>query len=213
MARTCKVHNPIDICKEEPINEVSNSGDIYTNPNISQTDVHLLISDGRGIIREGVGKDTEKYFETLLETITVKIRTNEGDKEIQIRVNKYLVSEIKNIFKEIYEKTGFIFTKQSCNKTYYLNDYICAYRVSNVSGSNSSHCYGMALDFNHNHNPQAKGRSNSCEVSTCNGKIGDDNLHIRTVKHPVVQIFYKYKWGWGGIWDTPDYMHFSKDGD
>ena len=212
MARTCKVHNPIDICKEEPINEVSNSGDIYTNPNISQTEVHLLISDGRGIIRKGVGKDTEEYFETLLETITVKIRTNEGDKEIQIRVNKYLVSEIKNIFKEIYDTTDFIFTKQSCNKTYYLNDYICAYRVSNVSGSNSSHCYGMALDFNHNHNPQAKGRSNSCEVSTCNRKIGDDYLHIRTVDHPVVKIFYKYKWGWGGIWDTPDYMHFSKDG-
>ena len=64
------------------------------------------------------------------------------------------------------------------------------------------HSFGCAIDLNYNLNPFVR-----------NGKplsSGDNTKKgiVRTLDSPIVKIFAKYGWGWGGRYG--DYMHFSK---
>ena len=219
MARTCKVHNPIDVCSETPINGVSNSGDILTNPsNVDRSDFALKISDGQGIKQDGTSRDngdTTKQWQT---DIDVTINTEDGLKTVKLEVNKYISDEIKSIFEEIRtnnDTKNFIFKKitgeESQWGSYQKNPYIAAYRHSDVTKAdgtivNSWHCYGIAVDINANHNPHAPKYAKSCPI--CGEIDGDehDNIHIRTKNHPIVQVFYRHGWSWGGSFN--DYMHF-----
>lgn len=214
MARTCKVHNPIDICSEKSINE----GGILTEPSyVDRSDFALKISDEQGIKREGTSKDDGNTTQKWQTDIIVRINTEDGIKDITLRVNNAIADEVKSIFNEIHESEStknFIFKKitgdESTWESYSINPYIAGYRQSIVKGTgrNSWHCYGVALDINAKHNPHSTAHSKSCPE--CKGKeVGDDEIHIRTKDHPIVQVFYDHGWFWGGAWTgKPDYMHF-----
>lgn len=216
MARTCKVHNPIDICKEESINSSSNN-EVFTSPaDVDRSDLALKISDEEGIIQKGTGRDTSQRTEKWQTEIDVTINTEDGLKTVKLLVNKYISSEIKSIFEEIRtndDTKNFIFKKVTGEEatwgSYQKNPYISCYRHSDVTKAdgtivNSWHCYGIAIDINANHNPHSPAHSKSCPI--CGGNVEDDNIHIRTVNHPIVQVFYKHGWSWGGSFK--DYMHF-----
>lgn len=224
MARTCKVHNPIDICGEKSINEVSNSGGILTNPaNVDRSDFALKISDDQGIKREGISRDKNNETLQWQDEIDVTINTEDGLKTVKLQVNKYIKDEVKSIFEEIRtnnDTKNFIFKEitgdESTWQSYKKNPYVAGYRHSIVEGNgrNSWHCYGVAVDINAKHNPHSPEHSKSCPI--CGELIGDgdDNKHIRTKNHPIVQVFYRHGWFWGGEWTgKPDYMHFcAKNG-
>lgn len=223
MGRTCKVHNPIDICSEKSINE----GGILTDPSyVDRSDFALKISDRQGIKREGTSKDDGNTTQQWQTDIDVTINTDDGLKTIKLSVNKAIANEVKSIFEEIRtnnDTKNFIFKKitgdESGWASYQKNPYIAGYRHSDVTKSdgtivNSWHCYGIAVDINAKHNPHSPAHRKSCPI--CGEINGDryDNIHIRTKDHPIVQVFYNHGWFWGGAWTgNPDYMHFcAKNG-
>lgn len=216
MARTCKVHNPIDICSEKSINE----GGILTEPSdVDRSDFALKISDGQGIKQDGTSRDDANTTQKWQKDIQVTINTEDGPKTITLRVNGVIADEVKSIFNEIHESKAtkhFIFKKitgtEAAWVSYGINSYVAGYRHSDVTKKdgtkvNSWHCYGIAVDINAKHNPHSPAHSKSCPI--CGDIEGDDNIHIRTKYHPIVQVFYNHGWFWGGEFTgTPDYMHF-----
>jgi len=113
-----------------------------------------------------------------------------------ITVHEDLVNEVQNIFNELHQ----------LNVTNLTVGGYCYRKINNPSQPNSNilslHSLGCAIDINPALNPFVK-----------NGKplaTGDDTTagKIRTLNSPIVQVFEKYGWGWGGTYG--DYMHFSK---
>ena len=101
-----------------------------------------------------------------------------------------------------------------------------SYRGENsVSSGVSRHCWGLAVDINpgkggnpwfderipRNASEPAIGSSPPYYMKKCryNG-VYDRSRCIWHWGHPVVQIFLKHGWGWGGAYG--DVMHFSIDG-
>lgn len=218
MARTCKVHNPIDICSEKSINSSSNN-DVFTSPaDVDRSDFALKISDGQGIKQDGTSRDNDNTTQKWQTDIDVTINTDDGLKTIKLSVNKAIANEVKSIFEEIRtnnDTKNFIFKKitgdESGWASYQKNPYIAGYRHSDVTKSdgtivNSWHCYGIAVDINAKHNPHSPAHSKSCPICGKLDGVGDDEIHIRTKDHPIVQVFYKHGWSWGGSFK--DYMHF-----
>lgn len=110
----------------------------------------------------------------------------------RVQIHKKLAGEIQAIFKEIKDTTNF--------NAYSVGGF--CYRNVAGTGRLSAHAFGMAVDVNARDNPYHYDASHS-----------DDNIHMRTNAHPVVKIFKKYGWYWGGNFkNRKDYMHFSKSG-
>ena len=76
----------------------------------------------------------------------------------------------------------------------------------------STHAYGLAVDVNPVENPYLLG-----------GKVlppGGEAFVDRSVYRPGMAVaggvltsaFSAVGWGWGGVWDSPDYQHFSSTG-
>ena len=112
-------------------------------------------------------------------------------------LHKDLESEAQQIYNELKE------LGVELNK--YQGHY-CFRPINNPSKKGSKtlsmHSFGCAIDLNYNLNPFVR-----------NGKplsSGDNTKKgiVRTLDSPIVKIFEKYGWGWGGRYG--DYMHFSK---
>lgn len=177
-------------------NNTSNSGQTTEKDNTSASsngsfdEKSKYVTGGRGINRLSDSKD---FCSSLVTTIQVKCRDENGrDYMKSLTVNKYLADNIRGIFNDIYNTTTFR-VKSGTSASF-------CYRSINNPSSNSKklsyHSYGVAIDLNSGDNP----------FSSIVAGI-DDNIHIRTLNHPVVKIFKKYGWGWGGVYR--DYMHFS----
>lgn len=147
----------------------------------------------------------------------VRLRSTEKDDNGQnktmtkwIVVHRLLESSVKQIFEEIYNNTDYKF-----NPGQFYGEYgklgeknfpeirkgekiIGSYEYRETKkGSVSNHAFACAIDINPGYNP----------MIGCLDQYTDDDLHIRSKKHPVVQIFAKHGWGWGGSYG--DFMHFS----
>lgn len=205
MQRTCKIYSE----NEDACNRSQAQNKPYMA--LDQKDMDILLSDPTG---NGNGKgrqrnmnaancDTEAFCDTLVTPIEVTVwKTQDKQEQITIKVNKNIVGEVKDIFDKILNTTlpnGKHFIIKSTH-TYkwrgMQND-----KGETIGGNLSSHSYGAAIDIN-------GGVDNPYHYDNTNV---DDEIHIRTNKHPVVQIFNSKNWGWGGRWSKPDYMHFSKD--
>ena len=109
-------------------------------------------------------------------------------------LHKDLVDEVQSIYKELKDL--------NVNLNKYQGSY-CYRTINNPYNPSkvlSMHSFGCAIDLNYNLNPFTK-----------NPKIKtDDTIQgiVRTPDSPIVKIFEKYGWGWGGRYG--DYMHFSK---
>lgn len=147
----------------------------------------------------------------------VRLRSTEKDGNGQnktmtkwIVVHRLLESSVRQIFEEIYINTDYKF-----NPGQFYGEYgklgekkfteirkgekiIGSYEYRETKrGTVSNHAFACAIDINPGYNP----------MIGCLDQYTDDDLHIRTKKHPVVQIFAKHGWGWGGSYG--DFMHFS----
>lgn len=115
--------------------------------------------------------------------------------EFTFTVHKDLVGEVQNIYKELKE-LGVILNK-------YQGSY-CYRPINNPNHKGSKilsmHSFGCAIDLNYNLNPFSK-RPQLKNDDVKNGVV-------RTIDNPIVKVFAKYGWGWGGRYY--DYMHFSK---
>lgn len=118
--------------------------------------------------------------------------------EFTFTVHKDLVDEVQNIYKEL-KALGVQLTK--CQGSY------CYRQINNPNNKSanrplSMHSFGCAIDLNHDLNPFSR-----------NPAIKEDDVKrgiVRSIDNPIVQVFAKYGWGWGGSYY--DYMHFSKAG-
>lgn len=74
----------------------------------------------------------------------------------------------------------------------------------------SNHAYGAAIDINpsndNSYNPNKKGGKPTEGNFPCAEETGNKGK-IRTTTNPIVKVFKKHGWGWGGTYG--DYMHFS----
>lgn len=168
-----------------------------------KTKYHSLTSDARN------------YIEKNLTALNIRLRSTEGgDIYKWIIVNKELASTVTDIFNDIYNNTDYKFNPNqfyhypqhgepplsSFTKEAGKNDSTVIgcyqFRVTK-RGTMSNHAYGCAIDLNPGYNPY---------IGKMDDKT-DSNLYIRTKHHPVVKIFAKHGWGWGGRYG--DFMHFS----
>ena len=169
----------------------------------------MLISNNRGITREPT-QDTYELLKSWQTTINVLVHTDhmingvQSERYISLTINSALVNDVKKIFEEIYNtKVGgkYFAIKQLAGYNDSKSNRRC---IHNKKYPNSKvlsyHAYGAAIDINWDQNP----------FISPDGK-GDNYLTLRTSNHPVVKIFEKYGWGWGGNYKSAskDYMHFS----
>lgn len=130
-------------------------------------------------------------------------------------VNKKIEKEIIEIFKEIKE-SGFQIEKIIPISEYDWDD-DKSMEDNNTSGYNyrfvanttklSNHSYGMAIDINPRYNPMLV----KDKVYPPNGSYSKENKGTISADSPVVKIFKKKGWTWGGDYKTiKDYQHFEK---
>lgn len=135
--------------------------------------------------------------------------------EGQLVINKFLVKDIKAIFREIKNRkfpiqrvipiVRYGWSDDSSMK----DDNTSAFNYRVVKGTHilSEHAYGRAIDINPWLNPQIK-----------RGKIISDGAHYNpnkpgtiTKNSFIVKAFLRRGWIWGGNWrSTKDYQHFEK---
>jgi D-alanyl-D-alanine carboxypeptidase len=86
----------------------------------------------------------------------------------------------------------------------------CRLAVAAGPPSWSEHAYGEAVDVNDVQNPYFDGST----VIPPAGAAYRDRADRRPgmVENGAVAAFYAVGWGWGGVWSTPDYQHFSVNG-
>ena len=130
----------------------------------------------------------------------------------QLVVRRDLVPEVKAIFSEIRAVKFPIAKMVPISK--YRGDDEASMADNNTSGFNyrkikgsrrlSNHAFGKAIDINPLINPfVSKHRSTSKYDPKARGAL--------TAESPVVRIFKRHGWSWGGEWKrVKDYQHFEK---
>lgn len=76
----------------------------------------------------------------------------------------------------------------------------------------SAHAYGLAIDINPFENPYVQGT----EVTPPGAASYADRSRVRpgmiVPGGVALRAFTDQGWGWGGVWNTPDYQHVSRSG-
>ena len=139
----------------------------------------------------------------------------------QLVIDKDLVKDIKKIFKFARREKFPIFSvipvsdprfrkngrwdddlSMIANNTSAFN-----YRVKTGGGDLSNHAYGRAIDINTVQNPYVKGKL----ILPPNGSYVPNAAGTLTADHPIVKMFIRLGWDWGGNWTRlQDYQHFEK---
>lgn len=164
--------------------------------------------------------------QVLAAGLIVEVTFNQSNGKRTLKMNKYIAEDFKQICDEILALGNFN-----------LNVGNCFRRDDTISGRDvSRHCWGVAVDINPGGggNPWfawtrgfprtsggnliipkdqpelAKGSKAPWPMKKCpyNG-VYDSSKCIWHWGHPVVQIFLRHGWGWGGAYG--DVMHFSID--
>lgn len=167
------------------------------------------------------GSDSDAMLQQLYTWVTVPARVGspENYQMIKLEVNKNLASDFINIFTEIFgtgatdpnavKVGGTYFYLTQANGGYHHGSALPTTRydaAKNKSGTYraSLHNYGIAVDINANVNGQYFDE----DAKKAHDKDANSATVIRA-GHPVIKIFYKYGWHWGGAWSSQrDYMHF-----
>ena len=162
------------------------------------------------------GKEIPDNVLSELELVDVKYYSFDGLAHTgQILIHKKLATEIRDIFKVIYE------SRFPVNKVVPISKYQWSDSIS-MSDNNSScfnyryvrgttmlspHSYGMAIDINPMQNPLRRGGRNF----PFTGNYNPAERGTLTDTSAVVLEFKKRGWRWGGDWlRSKDYQHFEK---
>lgn len=160
----------------------------------------------------GVGNKKLSPQEAKNGGLIVDVTFNQTGGTKTLPMNKYIAEDFKAICDEILALGWFKLDVGNC------------YRSANsLKNGVSRHCWGIAVDINPGNggNPWFNTRitktqsepangSKPWPVKQCDCKGGYDRCKcVWHWNHPVVQIFLKHGWGWGGSYG--DVMHFSVD--
>ena len=143
--------------------------------------------------------EDEARARSLMVGISVPIHNTRGIEGIMsLTVNRKLAENVIQIFNEIF--IGVPNFKINPNTTAAFNYRSVNPGKNKTSNKLSVHGLGGAIDINWDKN----------QLNDTNNQ--DTEMHLGTPNHPVVQIFYKYGWIWGGAWNNRDKMHFEFNG-
>ena len=132
---------------------------------------------------------TEAECRAKMTTFTLEAYPN-----FRFTLHKDLVEEVQEIYKEL-KQLGVKLTK--CQGHFNYRKIIKS--DGTFGNALSMHALGCAIDLNHDLNAY-----NDRKYKEDNTTLGI----VRTYNSPIVQVFARHGWGWGGRYG--DYMHFSK---
>lgn len=159
--------------------------------------------------------------DVLAKGLIVETSIPEYGRWSHVKLNAAIAEDFQNIYNEVQALGKFKFIVTS------------SFRPGNsVNKGTSRHCYGLAVDINGGNagNPYFNTRNlpvegnkmpqrppwpwdyvykNGHPQAPYNGEY-DPTKCFWYWKHPIIQIFQKHGWGWGGAYG--DTMHFSIDG-
>jgi len=147
-------------------------------------------------------------------------------KKGEIIVHKDVISEVKEIFFELYA-IGYPIRKMKLVSDYKGSDWqsieadnTSAFNCRNATGSKkwSKHSYGRAIDINPIENPYISRSGHIAHKASFKYKKRihqqnrqPSNRALFLKNDQAIKIFKKYGWKWGGDWSgVKDYQHFSK---
>lgn len=147
----------------------------------------------------------------------------------ELIVNAAIYEDVLNVFRELFDIeyeiqsmrliddywTGDGISSDS-NSIEYNNTSAFCYRLSTGGQSLSNHALGRAIDINPQQNPYvwytgdgSPQWSHENASSYVDRTTGDP--HVIVENDACYNIFKKYGFGWGGLWQNPvDYQHFEK---
>lgn len=169
---------------------------------------------------------------TLDDLVYIKLNYYNYDNEIvegELIVNKKIMDDIINIFKELF-KNKYQINSIKLIDDYWINNGVesdtnsikhnnsSAFNYRNIPNSNnlSHHALGLAIDINPRQNPYVvfvngeRDYSNfdEEEIYYAENRVGD---HVITHDDLCYKVFTKYGFTWGGDWNhAKDYQHFEK---
>ena len=143
----------------------------------------------------------------------------------QMIVGKAVAATVTKIFDEIYRTDFRIFSIRPVDD--FEGDDQASMAANNSSAFNcramtggtglSAHAQGLAIDINPVQNPYVKGAKT--EPASATGldqpaeRAAAKDIGLIRPDGPVVAIFKKHGWKWGGAWTSlKDYQHFSSTG-
>lgn len=137
----------------------------------------------------------------------------------QMVVNAKIADIVLEIFQELLnlkfpiEKIKTIDHYQGKDELSMEDNNSSCFNFRKIAGSDrlSNHSYGLAIDINPVQNPYIRLNEESAIIEPIGG-LGFLNRHnLRPgMLEPVVPVFTKYGFIWGGKWDNPiDYHHFE----
>ncbi len=144
--------------------------------------------------------------------------THEGE----LIVNKCIVEDVLDIFKELY-KAGYQIEKVRLIDEYNAQDELSMrdnnssafnFRYISYSTTLSKHAMGLAVDINTLYNPYIKQVDGRLNIEPANAvQYVDRNRQFpHKIDHDDLcyKLFTKYGFEWGGDWeDSKDYQHFE----
>ena len=206
--------NIIDSEQTESMNNSSSSDSSSNNLNTTVSDENLqnlmkksdeevwaLLTDNKFKKKPTLSQMPRSQMNDVITTIQVTVRTESGDLQAGVRVNKALADLFKAFFQDLYEY---------CPDFYVLISE--SYNFKNKSnGEASSHAFGAAVDINAEYNPIGREPYTAEEYAN----LGDKEKHYVIYKDSkMVKIAKKYSLAWGGLWSgKKDNKHFSFIGD
>lgn len=139
----------------------------------------------------------------------------------QLVVAAPVAAELLAIMKELYmvryplEKARLIDYYDGDDDRSMTDNNSSAFNCRRVTGSAkwSEHSYGQAVDINPLINPFVTSRGVEPAAGAPFANRSQRKMGLIKAGDPIVSIFAKYGWKWGGNWkNSKDYQHFSKSG-
>ncbi len=135
-------------------------------------------------------------------------------------VNTAVVPDVVEVFADLFD-IGFPIERIQLVDDYGGDDR-AAMRANVTSGFNcrfvdgtdrwSNHAFGLAIDINPLINPWAREGNVLPVEGEAYTDRGLDLPGMINLGDEAITIFEEVGWSWGGVWQSADYMHFSKPG-
>lgn len=155
--------------------------------------------DGNDVDRSWPNARPKSWYDQFIVSAEIMVRTSPNGTPVKgsVQINKHLVKNVQGIFNELLNVPGFYVQYKSV----YGYDYRAVRTPGKTSNRMSNHGFGCAIDLWSKINPY-----NTNDKAPKTGDTSDP-IRFRSFDHPVVKVFKKFGFDWGGRYG--DYMHFS----
>ncbi len=148
----------------------------------------------------------------------------DGERRVgELICNEAISDDLLEIFGELYNNRYPVYQMRLVDDFDADDEWSCSenntscFNYRNVAGTDtlSNHAAGMAIDINPLENPYVKFDEEG-NVTYCSPENGIDYVD-RSISSPhmidssdlCTELFLEHGFTWGGIWNSPDYMHFE----